>query len=435
MVKTRKIEIIPNGDKKTIISKLTEITEACTTLSNEISRAAIMNFDNLRKLKEENPDLSSEEINKMVTNQLGMSMRNVGYDISKKYSSTIPSNIRTTLNSNIFKTINKLKNDIFKNKISVPSFTKSNTPIYFNWKNSITKKEDKYYFNLNGELSFTIHFGRDRSNNKVIVDRILSGQYKGCDSNVSVKDNKIFLNLSFSFTPEKNETVDPNLCLGIDMGINRPISIARSDDKYISQIELGESIVGARLQFQKRRRELSRGLKFANGGRGRNEKMKKLDSIRNKEHNYIETINHKLSKSVIDICKKENIGKIRMEDLTGITKESNEYFLKSWSYYQIESMIKYKAEESGIQIEYVKSKDTSKMCHCCGVIQNNARSKEDVTKFICQTVDCNLFGKTQDADINAAKNISKKDGFKEKPNSKKGRIENWKKKQKENLTV
>ena len=149
MVKTRKIEIIPNGDKKTIISKLTEITEACTSLSNEVSRAAIINFDNLRKLKEENPGLSSEEINKMVTNQLGMSMRNVGYDISKKYSSTIPSNIRTTLNSNIFKTINKLKNDIFKNKISVPSFTKSNTPIYFNWKNSITKKEDKYYFNLN----------------------------------------------------------------------------------------------------------------------------------------------------------------------------------------------------------------------------------------------------------------------------------------------
>jgi IS605 OrfB family transposase len=267
------------------------------------------------------------------------------------------------------------------------------------------------------------------------VDRILSGQYKGCDSNISLKGNKIFLNLSFSFTPEKNETVDPNLCLGIDMGINRPISIARSDNKYISQIELGESIVGARLQFQKRRRELSRGLKFANGGRGRNEKMKKLDSIRNKEHNYIETMNHKLSKSVIDICKKENIGKIRMEDLTGITKESNEYFLKSWSYYQIESMIKYKAEEAGIQIEYVKSKDTSKMCHCCGVIQNNARSKEDVTKFICQTVDCNLFGKTQDADINAAKNISKKDGFKDKPNSKKGRIENWKKKQQENLTV
>jgi transposase len=40
-----------------------------------------------------------------------------------------------------------------------------------------------------------------------------------------------------------------------------------------------------------------------------------------------------------------------------------------------------------------------------------------------------MFGKIQDADINAAINISRKGGFKEKPKSKKGRIETWKKKQ------
>jgi len=119
-----------------------------------------------------------------------------------------------------------------------------------------------------------------------------------------------------------------------------------------------------------------------------------------------------------------------MEDLTGITKDATDYYLKSWAYYQIESMIKYKSAEAGIEIEYVNPKDTSKMCHCCGVIQEDARSKEDVSKFVCQTVDCELFGKSQDADINAAKNISRKDGSKVKPKSKKGKIESWIRKQK-----
>ena len=127
-----------------------------------------------------------------------------------------------------------------------------------------------------------------------------------------------------------------------------------------------------------------------------------------------------------------------MEDLTGITKDSTDYFFKSWPYYQLQQMIEYKAKEFGIEIEYVVAKDTSKTCHCCGVVQEDARDKKDVSKFVCQTVDCNMFGVVQDADINAAINISKKQGAKEKPKSKKGKIESWKKKQEslqEDLTM
>jgi transposase len=72
------------------------------------------------------------------------------------------------------------------------------------------------------------------------------------------------------------------------------------------------------------------------------------------------------------------------------------------------------------------------------VVQDNARDKENVSKFVCQTVDCDMFGKVQDADINASKNISKKESFKDRPKSKKGRIESWKKKQElmeEDLTM
>lgn len=440
MIKTRKIEIIPVGNKKEVLSKVQDIQNICATLANEVARYTVVNLKNLQDFKKENPDLNSETANKKYTEYLGTSLRNYGYRISTKYKDQLPSQIRTSLNSNIYKTIQKNLNNILKNKMSIPSFTSSHMAIYFNYPGTLTKKEEKYHLLVNKQLDleFTLHFGRDRSNNKSIVDKVLSGEYKGCDSNISTKDGKIFLNLSFDFTPEKNEDLNPDICLGIDMGLNRPVTIARNDGKYVPQIELGPNIMGTRLAFHQQRRMLSRGLTHAKGGHGTKRKLKKFQDLKEKERNYCETMNHKMSKAIIDICKKENIGKIKMEDLTGITKDANDYYLKSWAYYQLESQIKYKADEAGILVEYVNPKDTSKMCNCCGIIQKDARDKEDVTKFVCQTVDCNVFGKIQDADINAAKNISKKHGEPHKAKSKKGRIENWKKKQKsleENLEV
>lgn len=307
--------------------------------------------------------------------------------------------------------------------------------VYFMWNSSkLSKVGDKYLFQISSDLKFKLNFGRDRSNNRTIVDRILSEQYSGCDSMIVMDKDKMFLHLSFKFESEKLVIDNKDLVLGIDLGINRPITMGRSDGEFVRQIEIGESILNTRLQFQKRRRTLSRALSTTKGGHGRDEKMKKLDSIGQKERNYVKTKNHEMSKLVVDYCKKNKIGKVHMEDLTGITKDSTEYYLKSWSYHQIQSMIKYKCDEQGIEVNYVKPKDTSKTCHCCGVVQDEARDKEDVSKFVCTTVDCSFYGKIQDADVNAAKNIAKKSGQKEKPLSKKGKIENWKKKQ-ENLVI
>ena len=398
-------------------------------MANEVVRNIMFNLKRYDDFKKENPHLKGEELSKEYSNTFGLTVNGFAYDTTKSYD--IMASVRTALSNVLYKTINENKKNILSNKVSIPSFTKDKMPVYFRWKFSkLYTEENKYHFQISKNLTFTLHFGRDRSNNKSIVDKVLSGEYQGCDSAITIDGDKMFLNLSFKFEPQKMVVADENLVLGIDMGINRPITMGRSDNKYVPQIELGTTMLETRLQFQKRRRALSRGLKYAKGGRGRKEKMKRLDAIKQKEHNYVETMNHKLSKLVIDYCKQNNIGKIKMEDLTGITKDATDYYLKSWAYYQIESMIKYKSAEAGIEIEYVNPKDTSKMCHCCGVIQEDARSKEDVSKFVCQTVDCELFGKSQDADINAAKNISRKDGSKVKPKSKKGKIESWIRKQK-----
>lgn len=428
MIKTRKIEIIPFGDKKTITNTIKTYSEESCKMANEVIRNVMFNMNRYEDFKKQNPNLKSNELSKAYSELYGLTVNGFAYDTTKSYN--IIASVRTALSNVIYKKLNDEKKNIFLNKISIPSFTKDKMSVYFRWMFSkIEIKENNYLFQISKDLTFKLNFGRDRSNNKSIVDKILSGEYKGCDSCITIDGNKMFLNLTFKFEPKIVESVDNGVILGIDLGINRPVTLSRSDSQYVPQIEIGNLMLQMRLQFQKRRKKLSKGLKFANGGHGRDKKMKKLDAIRNKEHNYVETINHKITREIIEYCKRELIKIIHMEDLTGITKNATEYFLKSWPYYQIQQMLEYKAKEAGIEVRYVVAKDTSKTCHCCGVVQDNARDKEDVSKFVCQTVDCDMFGKVQDADINASKNISRKESFKEKPNSKKGRIESWKKKQ------
>ena len=437
MIKTRKIEIIPTGDKKYITETIKRYSQESCEMANEVVRTTIFNIQRYNDFKKENPNILPKDMGKEYAKKYGFTARGFAYDVTKSYD--MIASVRAGLSDQIQKTLTTNQKDIFSNKVSIPSFTKDKMPIYFMWRTSkVYVKENKYYFQISNDLTFIIHFGRDRSNNKSIVDKILLGEYNGCDSNITLDGNKMFLNLTFKFESEKITVTDKDLTLGIDMGINRPVTLARSDGKYVPQIEVGESINGVRTQFQKRRKGLSKSLKYSKGGHGRNEKMIKLDALKNREHNYVETENHKISREIITYCVKEGIPKIKMEDLTGITKDSTDYFFKSWPYYQLQQMIEYKAKEFGIEVEYVVAKNTSKTCHCCGVVQEDARDKKDVSKFTCQTVDCNMFGKVQDADINAAKNISKKQGAKEKPKSKKGKIESWKKKQEslqEDLTM
>ena len=90
-----------------------------------------------------------------------------------------------------------------------------------------------------------------------------------------------------------------------------------------------------------------------------------------------------------------------MEDLTGVTNESNR-FLKNWSYYDLQTKIEYKAKEVGIDVVYIKPRYTSQRCSKCGFIDKNNRPVQ--ARFTC--LKC---GYSENADYNASQNISIKD--------------------------
>lgn len=93
---------------------------------------------------------------------------------------------------------------------------------------------------------------------------------------------------------------------------------------------------------------------------------------------------------------------MQMEDLSGFSAEQSNRFLKNWSYYDLQSKLKYKCEEVGIKFKLIEPKYTSKRCSMCGKVHElNRDGKKDQAKFEC--VYC---GSKMHADINASRNIA-----------------------------
>ncbi|WP_279220967.1 transposase [Clostridium fermenticellae] len=74
--------------------------------------------------------------------------------------------------------------------------------------------------------------------------------------------------------------------------------------------------------------------------------------------------------------------------------------LENWSYFQLQKMIEYKAENVGIKVRYINPEYTSQKCSVCGHVDKENR--ESQSKFICKKC-----GFTANADYNASQNIAK----------------------------
>jgi len=135
---------------------------------------------------------------------------------------------------------------------------------------------------------------------------------------------------------------------------------------------------------------------------------KALKKLRHREKNIIKDINHKVSKKIVELALENNCG-IKLEQLGGIRKnikkrsnkknkngESFKSSINTWEFYQLQSMIEYKAKICGIPLVFIDPHYTSQRCSRCKTIgiRNNK-------KFTCPQC-----GHVDHADSNAAFNIA-----------------------------
>lgn len=210
--------------------------------------------------------------------------------------------------------------------------------------------------------------------------------------NVVLKRNNgdWFTYLSF-YIPCKEE-YKPNGWFGIDLGINNILVLSDPKGK-VNKFYNGKRLKKIREEFYQKR-------KLLQSQKGRdNNKWKALKALSEKETNYTDYVNHKISKEVVELAKRYQYGLV-MEDLSRIKKTQHKRFnrmLSSWKFRDLIGKIEYKSEVDGVPLEFVNPKNTSKTCSRCGEINDIGTKKQ---------FKCHACGFELNRDLNSARYIA-----------------------------
>ena len=303
--------------------------------------------------------------------------------------------------------------EVHRGEKSISNYKKG-MPIPFSFDKSVRlyEKDGQFFLKWYRDIQFILFFGRDASNNQLIVERCLGIAddgitYKMCSSSIQMKGRKIFLLLVVD-VPKESFEQKKGMVVGIDLGLNVPIYAATNLSPERKAIGNRETILNQRMAFQKRYKALQR-LQLTRGGRGRSHKLEPLERLREAERNWVRTQNHLFSKEVIEFAKQVGASAIHMERLanfgknrTGEVYEDKKFVLRNWSYFELQNLIEYKAKRANIKVRYINPAFTSQTCSECG-----QTGERDSIHFKCTNPECKNYGKDIHADYNGARNIAK----------------------------
>ena len=346
-----------------------------------------------------------------------MSTDTLAYRFANEIEINVFGQILACLKQGIHSNFKKDAADVKRGERAIRNYKKG-MPIPFPWNDSlkIEAEGSEFYLRWYNGLRFHLTFGKDRSNNRLIVQRSMKmdkdyeGEYKMCNSSIQMvkRDGKpkFFLLLVVKI-PQEHVELDKKIVVGVDLGINSPAYVATNVTMERQKIGRRETFLNARMAFQRRYKSLQR-LQTTAGGRGRKKKLEPLERLRKAEHNWVQTQNHLFSREVVQFAVKARAATIHMEDLSGFGKdndgnadEKKEFVLRNWSYYELQTMITYKAEKYGIKVEMIRPAYTSRTCSWCG---HEGFRKGEI--FICENPACEKCGEKENADYNAARNIA-----------------------------
>ena len=380
---TRKIQLLFDVEcKEQFIEELIKWKEyqyIVRKASNLISSHAFIQ-DNITDFVylTEDVKLKLANIEKDPSGILTTSKQNSTYQmLSSRFKGKIPMSIMTCLNSTISKTYSEEKMDVMVGKKSVRSY-RNDVPIPISARDilsKVNKFDDGNYSIGMFDTKFKTFFGRDKSNNKSILDKAINGldNYKLCDSSIQMeikgKKIKTFLLAVVSF-PKKMNLVNSDKEIHCILDPNYPIIIK---GKYETKIGTLDDFLVPRIYIQKKINELQKALKYQSGGKGRVNKLQALERFKQKEINFIKTKMHVYSRHLIDYCINNNIGKIYLDNMQEIVDLKDDVLeqvsseedakkttnlIRNWSYYGLAEFIVYKATMNGIEVVIPKATES-----------------------------------------------------------------------------
>ena len=191
------------------------------------------------------------------------------------------------------------------------------------------------------------------------------------------KHGKYYLHIPVTYEVEESNISDICNVVGIDRGIN--FVVETYDSKHKSGFVSGKAIKQKRADYSRLRKELQ--MRHTPSSRRR------LKAIGQRENRWMQDINHQVSKALATGNPKHTL--FVLEDLTGIrnaterVKTKDRYVSVSWSFYDLEQKLIYKAKQNQSSVIKVDPRYTSQCCPACGHTEKSNRNKK-IHLFTCK---------------------------------------------------
>ena len=336
---TAKVQIIVSPDQRQMLDKSLEAyRQACNFVANYIYQTH---------------DLKQLSLNKALYYRL---RENFGLK-----SQMAQSVLKTVIAR--FKTILENQNKWIKPKFKKPQYD-------LVWNRDYSLNDGLFSVNtLSGRVKLSYF--------KKAMEKYFDENYTFGTAKLVKKRGKYFLHIPV--TTDIPESLDSNICnvVGIDRGIN--FIIATYDSKHKSGFVSGKTIKQKRAKFKALRKKLQQ--------RQTSSARRRLKAIGQRENRWMQDVNHCVSKALVESNPKHTL--FVLEDLTGIraaterVQRKDRYVSVSWSFYDLEKKIKYKAALNESSVINVDPHYTSQTCPICGHTEKTNRNKKKHT-FCCK---------------------------------------------------
>ena len=295
------------------------------------------------------------------------------FSLNKALYSTLREkfNLKSQMAQSVLKTVIARYKTILENQNEwiKPSFKKPQYDLVWNRDYSLT--QNRFSINtLNGRVKLS-YFSDGMSK---YFDHTI---YKFGTARLVNKHGKYYLHIPVTYEVEESDISDICNVVGIDRGIN--FVVATYDSKHKSGFVSGKAIKQKLANYSKLRKELQ--MRHTPSSRRR------LKAIGQRENRWMQDINHQVSKALVENNPKHTL--FVLEDLSGIrnaterVKTKYRYVSVSWSFYDLEQKLIYKAKQNQSSVIKVDPRYTSQCCPCCGHVEKSNRNKK-IHLFTCR---------------------------------------------------
>ena len=279
--------------------------------------------------------------------------------------------LKSQMAQSVFKTVIARYKTILENQKRwvQPSFKKPQYDLVWNRDYSLT--QNCFSVNtLNGRVKLP-YFAKGMSK---YFDHAI---YKFGTAKLVNKCGKYFLHIPVTYDVGESDISDICNVVGIDRGIN--FVVATYDSKHKSGFVSGGAIKQKRVHYSKLRKELQK--------RQTSSARRRLKTIGQRENRWMQDVNHCVSKALVKNNPKHTL--FVLEDLSGVRNATERVRIKdryvsvSWSFYDLEQKLIYKAKQNQSTVIKINPRYTSQCCPICGHIEKANRNKK-IHLFACK---------------------------------------------------